>query len=340
MGPRILVVNQNWIGDVLFSTPAIRAIRKHFPGSFLASLVPPRCKTLLMHNPYLNEVIVHEEPRSFGGIFRAAGLIRKLRASHFDTVIFLHRSRTKVFLAKAAGIPERIGYPDLSGNKRFLTRVVPFPDKPLHKTDLFLNLLKEMGVQPDGRAPDYFPGEEDQKDFERLCRDVGMEKGEPYVVVHPGGNWALKRWPTGLFAEWIRLFLREYGWRIFLCGTLSEMKISEEIVSSVGSGKVMSLCGKTSLGTLAILLKNAGLFLSNDSGPIHLAASQKTKTIGLFGPTSPELTGPLSDGRCGIIRKDVGCEVPCYFRSCHYRVCMEWIHPEDVLEKARNLLKS
>lgn len=338
MGPRILVVNQNWIGDVLFSTPAIRAIRKQFPGSFLASLVPPRCKTLLIHNPYLNEVMVHEDAHSFGGAFLAANLIGKLKAGHFDTAIFFHPSRTKVFLSKAAGISERIGYLGLSGERRFLTRGVPLPDKSLHKTDLFLNLLKEIGVASDGRAPDYFPGEEDERDFVSLCRDVGAEKGEPYVVVHPGGNWALKRWPADFFAEWIRLFLKEYPSRVFLCGTSSEIHLSEQIVSSVGSGRVISLCGKTSLGALALLLKKSRLFLSNDSGPIHLAASQGTKIIGLFGPTSPELTGPLSDGACAIIRKNVGCEVPCYFRSCHYRVCMEWLTPEEVFEKAKELL--
>jgi len=97
---------------------------------------------------------------------------------------------------------------------------------------------------------------------------------------------------------------------------------------------VVSLCGKTTLDVLARLLKGAEFLLSNDSGPIHLAASQKTKLIGLFGPTSPVLTGPVSDAPMSILWKDVGCEVPCYYRSCNYRVCMELVTPQEVFQKS------
>ena len=236
-----------------------------------------------------------------------------------------------------AGISERIGY-DTPDRRRFLTRIIPPPANPLHKTDFFLNLLAAINVPSDGRVPDFFSDPEMEKTFLNRRREWGIGNGEPYAVVHPGGNWDLKRWPAALFIEWIRIFRKEYPWKIFLCGTESEKLITDTIMREFSTDAVISLCGQTNLGELALLLKGAKFLLSNDSGPIHLAASQKTKIIGLFGPTSPDLTGPISDASVEILRKDVGCEVPCYFRSCHYRVCMDWITPQEVLEKARGLL--
>jgi ADP-heptose:LPS heptosyltransferase len=89
---------------------------------------------------------------------------------------------------------------------------------------------------------------------------------------------------------------------------------------------------------LALLLKEAALLISNDSGPIHLAASQQVSILGLFGPTRPDLTGPIARGRSKILHKQVGCELPCYFRECDYRVCLDWLTPEEVFKEAGILL--
>ena len=173
--------------------------------------------------------------------------------------------------------------------------------------------------------------------METILRENGVAKDEPYAVVHAGGNWELKRWPARYFTEWIRLYRMRFGGKILLCGTSAEEKLSEEILSSFPGGNVVSLCGKTPLDVLALLLKNARLLLSNDSGPIHLAATQKTNIIGLFGPTSPDLTGPVSEGNAVFLRKDVGCKIPCYYRSCGYRVCMDLLTPEEVFENTAKL---
>ena len=121
-----------------------------------------------------------------------------------------------------------------------------------------------------------------------------------------------------------------------VCGTRSEKGLADEIAARFSDGRAVSLSGETSLGELAALLKRARFLVSNDSGPIHLAASQKTKILGLFGPTSRELTGPISDGPVRILSKDVGCRVPCYFHDCDYRVCMELITPEEVFTACRD----
>ncbi|MGH7197414.1 MAG: lipopolysaccharide heptosyltransferase II [Candidatus Omnitrophota bacterium] len=337
MGPNILIVNVNWLGDVLFSTPAIRALRKKFPEATLACLAPPRCAEVLRRNPHLNDVIICPDEDSVLSWPRLAATFFELRKKRFDTAIFFHRSKTKVFMAWLAGVPERIGY-RVGSRIRFLTKSVPEPGTPLHRTDYFLRLLRDLGIPEEGRTPDFVPSKEAEAQAEALLADEGVAKRENYVVVHPGGNWDLKRWPVSHFVEWTRLFRKEFPHKVLVCGTPAETGLSAGIKSHFKDNGVVSLCGKTSLDVLAVLLRGAKLLLSNDSGPIHLAASQRTPIVGVFGPTSDEETGPLSEGGVRIVKKDVGCQIPCYFRACDTRVCMDWLTPEEVFKKTKELL--
>jgi len=337
--PRLLIVNVNWLGDVLFSTPAIRALRKHLPSAHLACLVPSRCTPILRNNPNLNEVISYEDQRPLAAWAGLIHLIGELRKRHFDQAIFFHRSRTKVFLAASAGIKERIGYSTPLKN-RSLTRVYDAPSEKIHRIDYFLGLLRSMGIPPDGRTLDFFPDPGAEPGLGRLLESRGVFKGSDYAVVHAGGNWALKQWPADYFVEWIRLFLNKFPYKIILCGTKPEEGISKKIQSRFSEKEVVSLCGETSLDALAILLRQARFVLSNDSGPLHLAASQNTRILALFGPTAPGITGPVSKNRMALLRKDVGCEIPCYFRACDYRVCMDWLKPQEVFEKTLELLSA
>ncbi len=334
---RILIVNQNWMGDVLFSTPAIRALRKSFPQSFISCLVPERAADILRHNPYLNEVLTYDERASLASIVKPVRLWFQLRRRRFDKVYLFHRSRSKAFIAMLAGIPERIGLGS-PGRRRFLTQTVPLPPDPTHKTDVFLHLLQASGVRPDGREPDFEVTAEEKSSLEKKLMLEGLAPKDAYAVLHAGGNWALKRWGLEYFICWTGLFLDAPGRKVVICGTASEEKLALEILTRYPGGNVVSLCGKTTLGELAALMAGAEFLISNDSGPIHLAASQKTKILGLYGPTSEALTGPISLGKTKILRKDVGCEVPCYFRSCDHRVCMELLSAEEVFEHTRELI--
>ena len=328
---RTLVVNANWLGDVLFSTAALRALHKHAPGDTLACLVPARCEALLRHNPYLNEVIVADDRDSLRSLPSAWTLWRSLKEKKFDRAIFFHRSRSKKMLAFLAGIPERSGFGPSKGKNILLTHVFAPPSEGTHRTDYYLELLRVQGVAPAGRTPDFFPADSAADELKRLFAATGLDPSAPYAAVHPGGNWDLKRWPAKHFISFARFFLEAHPeFSLVVCGTAPEAEVAEEIRHGAASPRAVSFCGKTTLDTLAHLLKGARFLLSNDSGPIHLAASQKTPIAGLFGPTSAEITGPVSDGPVLILKKDVGCQVPCYFRACDDHVCMEWLSPCEV----------
>ena len=321
----ILIVNVNWIGDLLFSTPAIRAIRKRWPDAHIACWVPARCAPVLRGNPYLDEVLTGGDPLT-------------LRRRRFDAAFLFHRSRSRAFQCLLAGIPKRFGY---SGRRRdwMLTHRCPPADASLHRLDYFLNLVRSFGIEDDGRSMDFFPKPGSEAELDRLFGEHGIRKDEPYAVMHPGGNWDLKRWPPAFFKKWARLLIDKTHWRVIVCGTAGEASLAQEVLEGFSEKEMVSLSGKTSLDGLAVLLKRARLLISNDSGPIHVAATQGTPIVGVFGPTLPEITGPPSEGRSVILRKDVGCEVPCYFRACNYRQCLDLLSPEEVFERSEELLR-
>lgn len=328
---KTLVVAPNWMGDVLFLTAALRALRRS--GDNVVCMVPERCALLLERNPNVDEVIVADDRDTPAAWFSAPRLLRILRAKRFDRAIFFHRSASKKFLAYLAGIPKRVGFSLGSGKDFFLTEAITPPPAGTHRADFFLELLKSQDIAAVGRAPDFFPAEK--------ALNGELSAPQPYAVIHPGGNWDLKRWPAKHFAAFTRLFLeKQPDWTFVVCGTPGETGLAQEVVRLAGSPRVKSFCGKTTLDELAILLRGARFFLSNDSGPIHLAASQKTPTVGLFGPTAAAVTGPISEGPVLIVSQDVGCQVPCYFRACDDHLCMEWLSPQEVFHKTEAWLTS
>jgi lipopolysaccharide heptosyltransferase II len=219
-----------------------------------------------------------------------------------------------------------------------LTHALEPPASPAHKIDAFLYLLSGVGIPAAGRAPELVPTSEERASLEARLSAAGVRPADALAVLHAGGNWALKRWPAGYFVRWIRLLRAKGPWKIVLCGTASEEALAREITGAFADGTVVSLCGGTSLGELAALMRRASLVVSNDSGPLHVAASQRARILGLYGPTSPRETGPVSEGPVRILWKDVGCQVPCYFRDCDHRACLDLLTPEEVFERTEELL--
>ena len=163
----------------------------------------------------------------------------------------------------------------------------------------------------------------------RLLQKEGIADGDFMVVVNVGGNWDLKRWPQENFRALISRLIKELNAKVVVPGATKDRELACDIASLL-EVKPVVLAGRTSLKELMALLKRASLVISADSGPLHLAAGLGTRVIGLFGPTRPEITGPRSPARWVVLQKDVGCRVPCYFASCSYRVCMDFLLPKEV----------
>ena len=333
---RILIVNVNWRGDVLFSTPFIRALREKYPDSFIASLVVPRCAAILKNSPHLDELIIFEEEGKHRGLTGKSRLIKLLRSRHFDTAFLLHRSFTRTLICLLAGIPERVGY---YTRKRaiLLTKSITPPVEQLHKVEYFLNIARACGVETGNRDYEFSASLEDRDYISNLFREKGLDENGLLVVLNPGGNWRLKRWPKENFAQLAERLIKKYRARVIFTGAAADFNLARDIAALMQNPSTI-LCGRTTLGQLAALMARVTLVVSNDSGPMHIAVSQGAGVICLFGPTSPEITGPCGKGDYTVIQKDVGCETPCYRLDCQDNRCMKAITVDDVLEAVKKFL--
>ena len=333
---RILIVNVNWIGDTLFATPFIRAVREAYPDSHIACLIHPRCKEMLELNPRLDELIIYDEEGVHKSFLGKARLILSLRNRKFDTAFLLHRSFTKALIVFLAGIKERIGYP----TKRrtiLLTKVIDSPAEELHKVEYFLNIAESAGLKASSRSYEFFINDSHKKFINDLLRSEGILENEIIVVLCPGGNWDPKRWPKENFARLADALSEKCGARIIISGAKKDVPLAEEIKSMMKAKPVIT-AGKTTLKQLGALLSRAGVVVANDSGPMHISVAMKARTIALFGPTSPKLTGPYGEGRYRVICKNDACDVPCYDFTCTDNRCMARITVEDVLKEAISMI--
>lgn len=336
MGKRILIVNVNWVGDVLFSTPFIRAVREANPDAYIACLLHPRCKEILEANPRLNEIILYDEEGVHKNLPGKWRLIKELKAKKFDTALLLHRSFTKALITYLAGIKERIGYPT-KNRGGILTKVIEEPDEEMHKVEYFLNIARAAGMKTKDASYEFFVQDSDRKFIKDLLQKDGVTDKDFVVVLCPAGNWDPKRWPRENFARLGDELAEKYAARIVLSSAGRDIALVEDIKSVMAAAPI-SMAGKTNLKQLGALLERANLVVANDTGPMHMAVSVGAKTIALFGPTSARLTGPYGMGDYRIISKNESCEVPCYDVTCTDNACMSAIKVEDVLSEASLML--
>ncbi len=336
MPKRILIVEVNWVGDVLFTTPFIRSVRKAYPDAYIACLAHPRTKQVLGSNPRIDELIEYDEAERHKGILGKAGLIFELRRKKFDTAFILHRSLTKAAITFLAGIGKRVGYPE---KKRsfLLTDPVPMPSEEMHKVEYFLGLAKAAGIDEGPHWYEFFVEDKDRAYIKGLLSKGGISGGELLITICPGGNWDPKRWPKERFAELSDMLIERAGARIAIAGAEKDVSLAEEIKEMMRNEPVVT-CGMTTLGQLGALLERSGLVVANDTGPMHMAGAVKTKVLALFGPTSPDITGPYGEAPHRVIYRNDKCDVPCYDMSCRDNRCMADIKVEDVFNVAQELM--
>lgn len=332
---RILIVEVNWLGDVLFSTPAIKALRKKFPESFISCLIIPRVKEVLEGNPDINELIIYDEEGRHKFLPGKLKLISRLRKEKFDLAILFHRSFTRALLTYLAGIPRRAGYS--TAKRRFLlTEPLPMPEKDsLHRVDHYLHIASHLGCDGQDRFYEFFPNEDDERFALDFILAQGVSAGDFVICLNPGGNWLPKRWPKEYFAVLADKLINEHKAKVIFTGSKNDTGLIVEIAAQMSSKPIIA-AGKTNLKQLAGIFKRADLVISGDSGPLHIAASVGANVIGLFGPTSTWVTGPLGEGKIVIIRGEIDCKIPCYDKDCEDNRCMKAITPEEVVEKIKS----
>lgn len=333
---RILVWEVNWVGDVLFSTPFLRALKEKFPDAYITCITSPWTKEVLETNPNVNEIIVYDGKTINKGLLNKLRLIRKLRRKNYDAAFLLHRSLTRAVICLLSGIKQRIGHYYKKRNF-LLTHKAKAQEIVQHRVEGYLDLARKIGADSDIRTLEFYIKEEDAAQVENLLRANNISKTDRVVILNPGGNWEPKRWPVEKYAELSRMVIKNLKAKVIITGSESDLNIYLKMQDLIDE-KLISFCGKTNLRQLAALFKRADVVISGDSGPLHLALAAGAKVIALFGPTSTEITGPYGGGKYIILQKDVNCLIPCYNVSCGKKDCMNAIKPEEVFEEVRRVL--
>lgn len=338
---RILIVRTDRIGDVLLSTPVITAARSAFPNAFIAVMVSPETREIVAQNPYLNEVISYDKKLRHRGILDTLRFAMRLRKKRFDLALILHSTARVNLISFLAGVPNRVGY--ARGKMDFLLTSKLEYKKRLgekHEAEYSLDVLRFLGIEAD-MSPLVMPVKKiDDKNMEDLLRESGLEKGERFVAIHPGASCISKMWPQENFAKTADILIDRFGVKVVLVSSPGQAGLGEKVMGLM-KNKPVFLCGRTSLGELAALLKRAILFISNDSGPVHIACAVGVPVISIFGRNekglSPARWRPLG-ARDIVVHKDVGC-TECLAHNCKKDfLCLRSVTVEEIAEKAGKLI--
>lgn len=328
----ILIIKPSAIGDIVHALPVLALVRRKWPQAKISWLASTACATLLDGHPDLNEVIRFDR-RFFGEGWRnplaAIGLLgffRALRRRRFDLVIDLQGLFRSGMLAAASGAPVRIGPAEARELGWLFYTHRATTGFPLgHAVERNLAVAAALGL---GRSPLEFRLATTASDRQRV--DALIAPGERFAVFLPGTNWDTKRWPAQKFAALVRPLREQYGLASVVAGGAADGDLASQIPGSI------DLTGKTNLRELVALLQRADLVIANDTGPMHIAAALGRPLVSIYGPTSPDRTGPF--GRLDtVVQLEIECS-PCFGRHCSHTSCMNQLEPLSILNMVREQL--
>jgi heptosyltransferase-2 len=330
---KILVRSTNWIGDAVMATPALGAIRAAFPSSEIVLAANPVVAQLMSPHPFCDRVIVYDKQGAHRGILGLLSFSQVLAREGFHLAILLQNAIEAAIIARMARIKARAGY-RTDGRGLLLTHGVRISAeiRQMHHTEYYLHMLEGLGIPAAG------------KDVRLQCTDeeIGWARQKlgdgPWAAINPGAAYgAAKRWYPDRFARVAERLASDYGYKILLVGGPGEAEIGLEIEREM-SLPPLNMIGLTSVRQMMALLASVDLVVTNDSGPMHVAAAFDRPLVALFGPTDHTTTSPVCS-RAKIVRNETEC-APCLKRECPIdHRCMVNISVTDVLEAVDVLLR-
>ena len=333
----ILVKMPNWIGDAVMATPILQDLRTKFPDAKLTALGTGTIAALIAKDPHLDEVMSYKKPN--GWIHRAEHyeLIEALRKGSYDAGVLLTNSFSSAWWFWRGKVQNRVGFAKTS-RSWLLDTAVPLPKniENAHLVNVYKQLLIPFGIEPSNTPPKLYLDQEDLTYRDTFFQLNQIEKDAIVVGINPGASYgSAKCWLPERFREVALKLLENPKVTVLFFGDYAGADLVREICKDMPP-RILNLAGKTSLRELMTLIGSCSAFLTNDSGPMHIASALNIPLVALFGSTSDIKTGPFNGG-C-VINKKVGCS-PCYKRVCpiDFR-CMTSISSEEVYKKLNTLI--
>jgi heptosyltransferase-2 len=336
---RILIIRTDRIGDVLLSTPVIKAIKDFYPNSFIAFMLRPYSREIIEGNPYVDELIIYDKYGQHKGILSSIKFANNLRKKRFDLAVILHPTNRVNLVSFFAAIPQRVGY----NRKMGFLLTKKLEDKKYlgekHELEYSLDVIRALGIEPKDKRLFMPIKQKSELWADHILNRHNLTRADKIVTIHPGASCPSKIWPPERFSQLANRLIEDYQARIFIVAGPKDVELAGRVIDSINK-PVVNLAGKTTVSQLASILRRCRLFISNDSGPVHISTAVGTPVISIFGRNqqglSPRRWGPLGK-EDKILHKDVGC-IRCLAHDCKKGfTCLKSIKVKDVLELVEEL---
>lgn len=332
---KIVIRMPNWIGDLVMATPILSDVRKVYPEAHITAMCRTPVSDLLKEDLDIDELFCFSKVNFFGRRSDRRDIIEKIRKGSYDLGILLTRSFSSAWLFWRGDVKRRLGY---RGNLRspLLTDKIDLPEevRKQHLVNTYKMVLGPLGIPVSETSPRLFLTDKELEEAQVLLKRLGVLPGTRLIGINPGAAYgSAKCWLPERFRAVTEKLLKLDNVQILYFGDSATQPLVKEICQGL---PVLNLAGLTTLRELASLIKLCSVFLTNDSGPMHIAAAVGTPLVALFGSTNEIATGPYKTGI--VIHKHVDCS-PCYKRVCpiDFR-CMKRIETDEVYDALVNSL--
>ena len=323
---KLLIIPQNWLGDIVMSQTLLKKIKSNNPKTSIDILVNSSLKNLVERMPEINKVIILDCSHRELGLFKRLRLAKEIKKSSYDRSIVLSRSLKSSLIPYFAKIPIRTGE---LGELRylFINDLKEFSKESRRKTaSRYISMYSDNNEE---LSENYYPSlDSNSENIKNLSEKYDLKKDKKVIIFAPGAAFGpSKMWPVNKFRELGKKLNNDF--KILILGSNNEKSIGNDIVTNKN---MVNLCGKTSIADAVDLMHISKFCVSNDSGLMHLAAATNTKSISIYGSTSPDFTPPLTKNK-DIHYKGMSCS-PCFEKKCkygHYN-CLVDIHSDDVFK--------
>jgi lipopolysaccharide heptosyltransferase II len=325
---RILFIRLDRIGDVVLSTPAIRALKQHFQGAELTVLLRSSTRGLVERNPFVDRIVTVDN------VGELVGVIRKLQASRFDLVVDPYDDwpLESALVAGLSGARIRIGFA-VGGREAFFNVRLPKPGPERHTTDVVMDSLKPLGISPEDVQPKVFLSKGELASAREWLHE--RRNGSlPFIGIHPGASCETQRWPAEYYSKLGTLLLREGRKGVILFGGPADRQLIEAMARRIGETVLTCITGD--IRRFSALVACCQLLVCNNSGPLHVACALGIPTVSFMGPSVKERWTPRGNVH-RVLRRDRLYCIGCNHGSCAMKThaCMRQIGPEDALEAIR-----
>ena len=315
---RILIIRLAPLGETILTTPVVRALRQHFRDAYIAYMVAPTREDLVSANPHLNEVLTYQTS--------VPKLIYQLTQRKFQMAIVLQPTFRLVLHTFLARIPFRVGFETNSGGKKLLNLAVP-NNTAQHETQRYLDIVRAMGIGITDDEPEVFIDGAGSAWVDNFLRDQGLDDNKPIIGLNPGAGTTYRRWNASNFAVLGDRLHEVYNAHIVITTGPREGELATQVAEKMASSSI--IVKQTTPMQLGALLQRCDLYISNDTGPMHLSTAVKTPTVALFGASNLIQWAPPWDRHAVVARK--ACE---FMRTLSSK---EW---DDHPERARENLET